>query len=113
MTLKEWYNEEPERVITILFLESGIAKRWQSSLLAAEVYLYVCKKTEVVYAFNVTGAFVSIREIAEDIKASKEQVKYAISNMKKHDIIKYVKHDKVISHYKAVNPEKFIERFED
>lgn len=113
MTLKEWYREEPERVIAILFLESGIAKRWNSALLAADVYLYVCKKTEVVHTFNVTGAFVLVREIAKDIEASEEQVKYAISNMKKHGIIEYVKHDKVIPYYKAINPEKFIERFED
>lgn len=113
MTLKEWYNEEPKRVIAILFLESGVAKRWQSALLAADVYLYVCKKTEVVHTFNVTGAFVLVREIAEDIEASEEQVKYAISNMKKHGIIKYVKHDKVIPYYEAMNQEEFIERFED
>lgn len=113
MTLKKWYREEPERVISILFLESGVAKRCDSAFLAAEVYLYVCKKTEVVHAFNVAGAFVSVRKIAEDIKASEEQVKYAISNMKKQDIIKYVKHDEVIPFYKAIDPEKFIERFKD
>lgn len=113
MTLKEWYEKEPERVIAVLFLECGVAKRCDSAFLAAEVYLYVYKKTEVVHTFNVTGAFVSIREIAENIKASEEQVKYAISNMKKQGIIKYAKHDKVIPYYKAVNPEKFVERFED
>ena len=113
MTMKEWYEKEPERVIAVLFLECGVAKRCDSAFLAAEVYLYVYKKTEVVHTFNITGAFVSVRGIAEDIKASEEQVKYAISNMKKQDIIKYVKHDKVIPFYKVINPEKFIERFKD
>ena len=113
MKLKEWYKEEPERVIAILFLESGIAKRRESALLAADVYLYVREKTETVYFFNISGAFVSVMEIAEAIKASEKQVKYAISNMKKHNVIKYVKNGKVIPHYNAVDPEKFIERFKD